>query len=662
MASEAYKTIRWEVSRRFSIGIANPYCFLGVLAHFGPSFFEVAHRNETLISPPVANDFCARHKHELKQLQRTFGETLAEKIRHRIEATQAPLRFWGVSCYDYTIFNSLVLARALKRMDPDSAVVFGGEAFDHQTASAVIARAGEVDAIVVGFGEEVLANVVGQYSAGHDVRRLHIDGLVNEESESKQHASESVQHDLAVLDQESESVPLQYVRFAGPNTLRIQTQRGCAWGKCTFCAYLGRNYYAPVSADLLAEQTRSAVEALKSSDRPRWDLFRVLLDSDECKAEHLATVLDNLSELKEHCEVLRVIAWVSVRDVNLTLLRAMANASEVGISVVLRANTESLNLQTLRSMRKGHFPLHALEVYKAAQDCGQRIFTNYFSWYPTETSKSVKDEVCLLKRVAHLLGSDRGCTAVGAYEANTRDTVSQHASEYEMRFMPATSSPWMEEAFGLKIPFGIYGVPVKSCFPSNANELASLCFLRSLHWDTTRLPSFVKNGSRSHNNIAFWFYWHSHRMFWSLLNRVCHLVYRSPYAERLGVLRHFETGFHSVDSRATPSSFSLVETSNRFELRKSVQLPGSREEWTRRLDDTEVKVLRYLYWYRKRRDVLLRFRDEMEKSAIESLLDRHLQLGSLVGIGDNLLSVFHDPGWWRDGDAVAEGEQLKRLA
>ena len=83
-------------------------------------------------------------------------------------------------------------------------------------------------------------------------------------------------------------------------------------------------------------------------------------------------------------------------------------------------------------------------------------------------------------------------------------------------------------------------------------------------------------------------------------------------------------------------------------LSKDYNAPGTREKWSLFLTESELRVLRYLYWVRKKKSVFDCFEDEMSESEISEILERHIRLGSIVQLKTSLLSVVNDPGYWKD--------------
>jgi hypothetical protein len=82
-------------------------------------------------------------------------------------------------------------------------------------------------------------------------------------------------------------------------------------------------------------------------------------------------------------------------------------------------------------------------------------------------------------------------------------------------------------------------------------------------------------------------------------------------------------------------------------LKKEYNGPGKKEKWSVELSSNELRILRYLYWSRKRRQVMETFKEEMSEAEITDIIDRHIKRGSLVQFKDLLLCVFNDPGYWK---------------
>ena len=675
LLAAVFKSMRWEVSRHFFGNTRNVAGLLGVVAYFGESFYSAARRRGALISPFLSRAAARRRGHRLVALRRDFEAFLDGRIRTQLSGGKSSRRLWAVSVYDRTIFNALFLAQRIKTADPESPVILGGEAFDSRSATEVIRHVAAVDAVVVGRGEQPLRDLVSRYHRGEDPRQARLPQTVTRAPLLHEEASYMEERPPACSRRPSP--PLRRVYLHGDDVLRIQVQRGCSWGKCTFCAYSERDQYEPVPLAQMLDQTAAAVEALRRETSRRRRLLRVFIDSDECQADTLAPLLDCLAELREAYEQVRVIMWYGVREFRLSFFETLAAARDHGLSVLVHASTESLNGKTLRRMRKGHSPLQAIEGFKATQDCGHTILTNYFSWFPGDSGEGLQGEVDLLRRAAHLFAPPTGFLVPGPYVANTRDAVSCQPASFGVVIDPDDTMPWIEEAFGASIPFSVYGTALGFRRPRSGGRLVEDCYRNLLNWQPEELPYYgASPSSGALDELLFLPHWRAKRfLWWFSLLALRTLGLGSARTQRHRLLQHFaglwrqagssRDGLTSSsparpllrritrrrsDGAADPSSFVLAENDNGPALHKRCTIPGHRETWSIPLTATELSLLRFLYWYRPRREVVGQFGSQLGDRGLDSLLHRHLDLGSIVQDGQFLLSVVHDPGFWTSRD------------
>ncbi|MEQ9317843.1 MAG: hypothetical protein RIF41_01745, partial [Polyangiaceae bacterium] len=102
-------------------------------------------------------------------------------------------------------------------------------------------------------------------------------------------------------------------------------------------------------------------------------------------------------------------------------------------------------------------------------------------------------------------------------------------------------------------------------------------------------------------------------------------------------------------------------------LYKDYHTPICRQNWSLSLEKTEIAFLRYLYWVRKRSEIFARFEGTLTVNEINQLIDRHLELGTLLAYKTSLLCVANDPEFWQDtAPLTSKGEiapvRRKRLA
>ena len=137
----------------------------------------------------------------------------------------------GISSWGVALPFSIVLSRSLKKLLPEATIVAGGIS-DEELAEEFMRLAPQVDATVVGEGEETLPELVSRIAAGHSFEG--VAGLVRRAN--------------GALVREAPPVPLPPERWASPEydgfvtplspTRMIEGSRSCPY-KCVFCSING---------------------------------------------------------------------------------------------------------------------------------------------------------------------------------------------------------------------------------------------------------------------------------------------------------------------------------------------------------------------------------------------------------------------------------------
>src|SRR5262249_24072826 len=147
----------------------------------------------------------------------------------------------------------------------------------------------------------------------------------------------------------TELARLQLARTQSRGRVRVLTQRGCSWGQCTFCSQIDRRMHRVLEPSYVLDEVRRVVP-----ERPT-ENTTVVLDADENDLGLVLPILDQLNESARRAEPgvkLSTEFWLMIRKFGAELPRYLATKrNKVGVKVIL--NLESLNLQTLKHMRKG---------------------------------------------------------------------------------------------------------------------------------------------------------------------------------------------------------------------------------------------------------------------------------------------------------------------
>ena len=643
---------------------SNPDIFLGIAACTGMDFFRIAGLRRWF------RGSCAR---DLHTLQSEVNKHISGEIAEFIKANGDASRIWAFSVYDRTLFNSLYIARLIKEADPTASVIFGGDYFNFQAAEKTFKNVSFVDGIVVGYGEEIMKMIVLERQQGNSIRDLRIKGFVNDsyiQAEGKSRLLEGVNVPPFYKDLPTKPV-ISYVQQNEAREIRILAQRGCSWGKCVFCAQLDREMYFQVSGEHLMQRIQTEIEAVKSSDEKA--PIKISFDSDENSMDMIIQFIKHLDRMDVPGVRFEISLWYQVKSYRKELVEALAGIDNKKIHVHFMFNFESLNADTLRNMRKGHLPLQAIEGAKAIQDCGHSYVTNYFMHYPLEDSKSITLEIEMLKRAAHLLMPPKGGGIFACYGSNNRDSIYRNQEKYKVKIRRLKGDTWLKDVFGLDLPFSMWAHAYDERPSFTLDRLLIWSYFKTIkvgdavyrprrtvetNWKEAKIP-FQETTA-----ILFRFLrsytWKSLHYFLTLIGKGKVFRHRTHYFTYLSKI--LEAGTSQPDPEESSERIwklnarmvirkANVRQSHFFlqdgRLEKEYNGPGEKEKWSMPLNNNELKVLRYLYWSRKRNQVMEAFKKEMDVQEISKIIDRHIELGSVVQFRDLLLCVVNDPGYWK---------------
>jgi hypothetical protein len=436
-----------------------------------------------------------------------------------------------------------------------------------------------------------------------------------------------------------------------PGTVHVMTQRGCTWGKCTFCGLVDRGLASVFRPENIVGQLREFFKNNTVTKPANGDYVFLQCDSDETDPAAALAVIDFLNSEEAPQYPIALFIWFQVKMYNRDFAENVAQAlkNRTGVNrrspVLFAANTESVNPGTLKVMRKGHTPLKAIECAKVLQDicqCG----TNYFGYYPLENLDDVSSEVYFLEAAAHLYTSDRGhFYFIPMYFASSQDQVYDNQDIYRIKMRRASEDVWIKEAFGVDLPLHSRG----TTFPYTEQWDWSPDRMLSWFWQRVvsnsdrvlgRIPSLLAVGALSLSGKRK-SYWRRGRLFRYFANvDFAQVPYNNSPLEG--------PGFRPIKhARYKRSSFDCRNTV----LRKDFELPYKKEHWQLRLSKNELKVLRFLYWSRKEVDLRKRFENVVDADELSKILVRHQELGSILVFNNRFLSVFHDPEYWDDPQA-----------
>lgn len=627
---------RRQVSCFFNLAV-NPYNFVGAIACCGRDFLKKMNINARL---------SAEEWEEIDHIKSELENHILKKIRDSASVDISAFRVWAFSVYDGTLFNALYISSLIKKIDPKSTIIFGGDYFDFDSAEKLIRDSTLIDGVIVGYGEEVLRRICVGINQGLPVNEQEMKGLVN--SKYIQNADEGV------VCKEVETPPfyynlnehpvLTYVKQSESGVLHVLTQRGCSWGRCSFCTQIDRcNLFTISSNELL----RQIFDIIQSANLSKVDIS---FDSEEVSCEFLIALLKNIQKKSNLNVIFHIKIWFQVKSFKKELIEELMKADSTKVNITFGLNFESLSHNTLIHMKKGHTPFKAIESAKAIIDCGQSYNTNYFIEFPLENSSSIVDEINILERVVHLLKHERGDVFLFPYSANKRDNIYNNQEVYNVVIKRNSKDKLLKKVFGVDLPCSYWAYEYKYRFYGSFDYLLKYIYshINRCHFEEVTLNGIEKQ-FLTHDDLTNYKYltdkWHKVELsLWKSALKILSLFKKGEaYQRRLDVYSYLAG---DINTTLTEKVCSFQITGDA--LMKNYNFSNIQEKWTIHLDNVEKKILRFLYWRRKMDDVIRKFEPVRSREEIISFINHHIQLGTIIKVDELLLCVANDPGYWSE--------------
>jgi anaerobic magnesium-protoporphyrin IX monomethyl ester cyclase len=308
--------------------------------------------------------------------KQSFQATSPEAVFENDDA-----RIFGITSTTYTRIEAIAIARAIRRLHPDSLIVAGGVHFMH-AADDTLLHVAEIDIVVRGEGELTIVEIADAVRTGrswHDIKGIAYlrDGAV---------INNPPQDRCIDLD----GLPFQCEQYSWdeyPEYLygvkerikaaSLMSSRGCPY-ECIFCAkqdtgYRTRNAKAVVD-EVEALQSRFAVDAVNFLDL-----------SLTASPRH---VIDLCHELRDRG--LGIVWWCESRaSMPLDLLEEMKMAGCASVAI----GVESGSARILSRLRKRITPEQVMSFCKKASRLGISVQCYFMYSHPEETVADVMETI-----------------------------------------------------------------------------------------------------------------------------------------------------------------------------------------------------------------------------------------------------------------------------
>jgi ribosomal peptide maturation radical SAM protein 1 len=287
------------------------------------------------------------------------------------------------------LFSSLLVARSLKKLSPQTPIVFGGMGVPEPVGSSVMAEYPFVDYVVQGEGEQRFVALIQQLSSGEDVS---ISGVLSQAVLAK--PSETNALDLAPPNSEVDlrTLPMPnydaYHQLAEDRSLfwhiPVEGSRGCWWNRvastgdpknsCFFCG-LNVSSYREKGCDQIAEEMDH-------------------LSGKYCNLRF--RFLDNVLRHKGVEELTEKISHQNKDYVFFYEARAQMHPSELLLlwqagCNILQFGIEGLSSSYLKRIGKGTSTIQNLQVMKTCFELGIASESNLLINFPGATQQEVDE-------------------------------------------------------------------------------------------------------------------------------------------------------------------------------------------------------------------------------------------------------------------------------
>ena len=721
--------------------------FLGVLASLGNSFFTIAEEHKLFRNKMSVDRYRRQYGGIIQQLYEETDAFFRKEIEKRIHRANDRHRLYGISVYDGTLFMSLTLAAMIRRLDPKSTILAGGDHFtSFDSARRIIYRADQLDAIIVGFGEDVLTQVIRTLQKKMPLSELEAPGLISRRTVDEDLPGRTTAKCLAMPKCYSDLDP-KSVSYARSETdhlipmIRILPQRGCRWGRCSFCDIITRRFFREFPVAQVMEDFQSRVASLAAAQEQSSKRLIIIFDSDDNNWDLVMNLAEYLERNTDYACYLT--CWLQVKSFRPEFIFKLKNIDPQRILCHFGVNLESLNSTTLKIMRKGHSVIQCIEVLKGLVDCGQRVSSALFTQFPLETIHSVRQEIALLRQVAHLLVNPLVRISLNSFFPNPDCEITRHEKKYGIRVRRRREDIWLSAVFCLDLPFNNWGLVFKhrlkfdldaiarkinkklfelfeskNAIPSGSRAesprrwakikhalvqigflakvwlaflglalLGRTVFIRrirfqlflkklrtDLSWQTSETIRTVQRiidqeVSRVDIYLSQHFLDPSKRtmpidfltsdlsIFGMFLaedlllktkaRRITDKIELVKYARTLEEL-FWGLGLWSDKEPPQSSPFQPLLYIEGCMLHKRFNIPGCHDSWSIELEDTEIRLLRFLYWRHRIDDIDREFMSiEVPRSRWKIILDKHVRLGSVLFDDGWYLCIANDPAYWK---------------
>ena len=287
----------------------------------------------------------------------------------------------GFSVCDNGLIAAIGLTERFRTLFPQCLIVWGGVSMSQDQASDFLEHIGSVDIVVVGEGEQAIANIVDssprlppEDTPAVLTRNTHH----RVKAERKVYVPSEPAYDLFDLT--------LYPALELPMTIA----RGCGWGRCRFC----NETYASSEFQTI-DPVRSARWALSWQQKFRPVSFDLIDSAANSSPPHFSMFVKSLIEgggLRE---------WRCMLRSSETQRDSLKLAVESGLRTVY-FGIESFSDSILSKMSKGTNVSQHIKAIRTASELGLNIEGDLILFFPDDTPEAIYQTIDLVERYDHL--------------------------------------------------------------------------------------------------------------------------------------------------------------------------------------------------------------------------------------------------------------------
>lgn len=298
------------------------------------------------------------------------------------------------STFDQNV-ASLTMAKLIKDLYPEVAIVFGGANFDGEMGLEHLRAFPFIDYVVIGEGEQTFLPFVRQILDG---RTDHIpDGVAyRQDGQTRFTPNPALFSDFAKTGPPDYDDYYHLLAELGQTAqgldriLLYEGSRGCWWGEKHHCTFCGLNAQSMQFRAKKPAQVLTEIAELSQ----RYDAVRFRLVDNIIDMGYIENLFGKLAE--DHCDLDVFIETKS------NLQKRQIKTLAAGGVKCMQPGLESLSLNQLRAMDKGATPMQNIVCLKWSQYYHVTVLWNILLGFPGEINEDYQRQLDLIPSLLHL--------------------------------------------------------------------------------------------------------------------------------------------------------------------------------------------------------------------------------------------------------------------